>query len=372
MEIDSMKKIYCILLILAISLIEANAQSLSTNSTQVHSPNAASLGRYSDIPVSHHTGVPQIGIPLYTIQEGPISLPISLSYHASGMKVMDLASWVGAGWSLNAGGAISRVVRGAPDEGWNTQSLQYSGHYKDYGFSSYVTNLRESPEGYGGSEMLWNDVHNGLIDAEPDLFTYNFNGYSGKFYFRDDRTPVFLPQNDFKVEVEFNESQGRFISFCVITTDGTRYYFGEGNAHEISNPRLYTSTNYLTSYTPSSWFLTRIVSADGKHSISLTYEEEKYSYLTISIGLRVQGSRTSMDGLRLKNIQFSDGLVNFEIGNLRQDLDGYVGTSQAWLATKPNDDEINGARYLERISISNNNGFCKAFDFQYSYFEDNS
>lgn len=67
-------------------------------------PNAASLGKYGDIPVSHHTGVTNISIPIYTIQEGDINLPISLDYHSSGIKVDEVASWIGLGWSLNVGG----------------------------------------------------------------------------------------------------------------------------------------------------------------------------------------------------------------------------------------------------------------------------
>ena len=57
-----------------------------------------------------------ISIPIYTVQEGPLSLPIGLSYHASGIKVAEMASWVGSGWSLNAGGIISRTVQGIPDD----------------------------------------------------------------------------------------------------------------------------------------------------------------------------------------------------------------------------------------------------------------
>src|ERR1700716_3943068 len=80
------------------------------------SPTAASLGKYGEIPVGKYTGIPEINIPLYEITEGDIKVPISLSYHASGVKVEENASWVGLGWSLNAGGAITRSVRGKPDE----------------------------------------------------------------------------------------------------------------------------------------------------------------------------------------------------------------------------------------------------------------
>jgi hypothetical protein len=79
------------------------------------SPNAASLGQYGDVSVSNNTGVPSISIPLYTVKSVGIELPISLSYHGSGIKVAQEASWVGLGWALNTGGVITRAVRGSDD-----------------------------------------------------------------------------------------------------------------------------------------------------------------------------------------------------------------------------------------------------------------
>ena len=75
-------------------------------------PTSASLGKYGDIPVGFHTGTPNISIPLYQLQGRALSVPISLSYHAGGMKVEEVASWVGSGWSLNAGGVITRTTHG--------------------------------------------------------------------------------------------------------------------------------------------------------------------------------------------------------------------------------------------------------------------
>ncbi len=59
------------------------------------SPNVSAMNKYVDIPVNLYSGVPNVNIPLYTIQEGPISVPIALNYHASGVKLGETASWVG-------------------------------------------------------------------------------------------------------------------------------------------------------------------------------------------------------------------------------------------------------------------------------------
>jgi len=80
------------------------------------SPNAASIAKYGEVPVGYFTGVPNIGIPIYTVSSGELSLPLSLSYHAGGHKVETTASWTGLGWSLGSIPSISRTVRGIPDE----------------------------------------------------------------------------------------------------------------------------------------------------------------------------------------------------------------------------------------------------------------
>ena len=62
-------------------------------------PEVANLSNFSDISVSPFTGQPNIEIPIYTIQEGALSIPISLSYRGGGVKLYELPGIIGKGWS---------------------------------------------------------------------------------------------------------------------------------------------------------------------------------------------------------------------------------------------------------------------------------
>ena|SRR5450432_1323150 len=92
-------------------------QDIQTPKIVPPSPDAAALGKYGQIPVDKSTGIPDISVPLYEIKTPRFSLPISLSYHASGIKLDEISSWTGCGWVLNAGGVISRSIVGFPDDG---------------------------------------------------------------------------------------------------------------------------------------------------------------------------------------------------------------------------------------------------------------
>ena len=205
------------------------------------SPNAAALGKYGDIPVNNHTGVPSISVPIYTVEEGSLKLPITINYHASGHRVSEIASWVGLGWSLSAGGMISRSVIGGPDEGitkgtiiGGTSPYVNRGWYKNYGILPELITCGDRPlsiEGpqmgtnpaWGGCKALYVEAGKGFIDTEPDLFTFNFSGYSGKFFFDASRKIHMIPEAD--VFIEPINSPGLFYAWKIIAPDGNKYFF---------------------------------------------------------------------------------------------------------------------------------------------------
>ena len=51
------------------------------------SPQAASLGEYGEVPVSHFTGTPQVSVPLFEVEAGDYKYPEGLSYHLSSVNL---------------------------------------------------------------------------------------------------------------------------------------------------------------------------------------------------------------------------------------------------------------------------------------------
>ena len=256
------------------TLLEAQPVNSHVKDVVMPAPNAAALGKYGDYSVGNFTGVPDIGIPIHTVEEGSLSLPIRVNYHASGIKVAETASWVGAGWSLNAGGIISRTIQGIADE------ESGKGYYE---MGTYLQTQLTQATSAAAVAQIYENIANGLLDGEPDMFSFNVVGYSGKFYIDANHTAHFIPKQDLKLEVDAN-LQG----FTITTPEGTRYIFGrlsDGNGGWI-----YAQEKSLTSGQPSSqissWYLMKIESADKKYSISLNYADEAYSYINSASGKR--------------------------------------------------------------------------------------
>jgi hypothetical protein len=109
------------IILLCLFVMELKAQSGSQTQYFVpqpfpRSPTATALEKYGTYQVNEFTGLPDISIPLYTVEEGGFKVPITLSYHASGIKVTEVASWVGLGWSVSSGGQVTRKTMGLADD----------------------------------------------------------------------------------------------------------------------------------------------------------------------------------------------------------------------------------------------------------------
>ena len=219
------------------------------------SPEAASLGKYAEWPVNLYTGVPNIDIPLYTVKGRTIAVPISISYHASGIRVSEVASSIGLGWALNAGGIISRSVRGVPDDQTNGY-FNFRNRYTNPNDLSSPVNAGE----IGNQNQAW--VADGDQDSEQDMYSISALGKSYKLLFMSDGSIVTNPVSQVKITVNFPAN-----IWTVVLEDGTVLNFGgaDGYLERTDNPRadipLYTS----------SWLLRSVISSLGE-TVDFSYQ----------------------------------------------------------------------------------------------------
>jgi hypothetical protein len=310
--------------IFAIQFVNAQ-EPLNTSRVIPPSPNASSLGKFVEVPVSLYTGIPQIGVPLHEITLGNIKIPVSLSYHAGGIKVNEIASNIGIGWALNAGGVITRSICGKPDE---------SG--QGY-LSTTVPSGNTCFSGTHAYEFCSNNTISRTNDVEPDVFYYNFNGNSGKFVLDKQAIPHTIPYNKLKIEPS---SVGLFGGWKITTEDGTQYIF-EKTATSVGtmNANANADPPYIFA-----WYLTEIRLPNSSKKVSFSYTLSQYSYdnpVNETLPEKVQEacgapgqcpnlppmhkwlySTNYVDEAVISKITFPEGTIDFMEGNYRYDLKG--------------------------------------------------
>jgi len=271
-------------------IICALQAQIPQNPTSALSPNAANLGLYGDIPVSLYTGTPEISIPLYELQIYDFTLPISLNYHAAGVQVDQRPSWVGMGWSLFAGGVITRKQNGNYIDEYNNTKFYDYGTKVGYYFNHNALNITN----WNNRNYLRSKAQENIQkDYAPDEFTFNFAGYVGKFYL--DHNGNWVVQSNKPLKVEFNgqfpnvplqvNSKGSspyFGGFTITTENGIKYVFGNTpNAVDFSidffgQSEFFHSRGHSNKgWIATAWYLTRITLPNNE-TINFNYERKEY------------------------------------------------------------------------------------------------
>jgi len=290
------------------------------------SPNAASLGKYGDIPVGYYTGTPQISIPLYEVKIGTLTLPITLNYHASGIRVEEEASWVGLGWSLDAGGVITRSIVGLDDRdirGFrNTPSLPdvlpANGYIANFATHEQAMAQIACTPTVNGQSYDYSSVLSNLrgYDLQPDRYFFNFSGQSGQFIITKQNQVLISNQAKLKIDPSLN---------VITTADGTKYEFSQVEKAwaAIGLPEI-----------SASFYLTKITSPGGDE-IFLEYEsaglqhpqpslsESAYRVNSVDAPPDTHVSNESIhEAICLKRIYWRSGQVVFQRDPaVRQDID---------------------------------------------------
>jgi hypothetical protein len=242
------------------------------------------------VTVNPVTGTAIVNIPLYAITNGGASLPMTLSYNASGVRPTDAESSAGMGWNLNAGGAITREVHGLPDDvvqdmlGNEIFGWMYNANASLIGPHVFINDNNTATYTDVATDMAFiNSNFGDYSDTEPDVFHIEAPGLScNLIYDRAISSFRTIPYSDLKISFTVNLASGptrsAITSFKIVNDDGVTYVFSAPQtamqkAKSLSAANYFQTTyhqylNGITYY--SAWDLTSITDAYG-NSIVLTY-----------------------------------------------------------------------------------------------------
>ncbi|WP_456442550.1 hypothetical protein [Psychroserpens sp.] len=315
------------------------------------SPEAASLMKHSQMEVSLYTGTPNISIPFYTIAHKNVNIPIGITYNSGGVKVEDIASWVGLGWNLNAGGLVSRSIKSLPDDA-------VDGHMNTsftlIHFGTRHTHADENNPYSDSKEYHLSAEKATQRDYEPDEFNYSFPGYSGRFFY-DQSLNEFIqtPYSNIIIETKLT-AQNQIEGFVITTPNGIKYHFGKSiynqrkGLEKLNGAKTVTQINGSVFYSDpqvfgspanpyyQSWMLMDIEFPTSSEIISFTYTDEpnvktnvlqKEEFVT-SVNCpddeyRIIFLNKLFSQPKLSQIEFPQGVVKFEKStgtNYRDDL----------------------------------------------------
>jgi YD repeat-containing protein len=348
--------VYGLLCILSFQLTAQNHFTLPQVTPK--SPNAASIERYGTIPVSLSTGAANFSIPLYEIASGEVKVPITLSWNNNGLRIDDIASWVGHGWSLKVGGQVSVEERGTNDFDPNNGIFSHN-HLQD--LSRYFENTMSTNE----KREYFERIIARQEDSEFDIFHYSFPGGTGSFYFNQQQQAITMPKNDNKIYKTPN-------GFRILGIDGTTYYF-ESQEQSIMTPSA--SLEVVTPFVGTSAFHLSTIQTKSGRLIKFVYKNYNFQYtkngLTIShmgnsvpatcphSSIDAYGSYSLQSNLLLDSILFDEGSVKFINSGLpREDIKKI--------------DPQSAVPSLSSIIIRNyRSKVVRQYDFSYGYFSTN-
>jgi YD repeat-containing protein len=305
------------------------------------SPTAGELGKYGNVPVGMFTGAANVSVPLITFKTKDLESPLSLFYGSNGIKVDEVASNVGLGWNLNFGGVITRTVRDKLDD-------NQTGVYPPDNLSNASDAERV---------QFFKAAGQGNADTERDVYSFNFNGNSGKFVYDKNDIPILV--NNQKIKIERIGAYNA--DFLLTTTNGVKYYFTE---QEMTTFRSQGEGHSVISGAVTAWYLSKIEHPNGS-VMNLVYEGMDMDYIASNsqtFTMAYPPVQTSCGGDPYTSIPTLSGIVSLDMtvtGKRVKKIysnnssDGYI--TFAYTASGVNE-EVEGNSKIETITQYNADG----------------
>ena len=358
------------------------------------SPEAFAFAKYGNTSVSHFTGVPNIFVPIGQLTGRDISIPIELTYDASGIKVDQIASEVGLGWNLKIGGMIIRNVKGLPDD-YTAATPAYYPYYSTSNFPGSIPVVMQYNHfvnnNLGNNNFVsriqagnnWDEewpvrflkfteqVENGNIDSQPDTYTLSVNGLSGTIVIDYETSTGYCIDNpEIKVYPNLNTASNgvsQIESWQIIDAQGNIYQFGGNNAKEVTH---YYENNYaeVSRTYASAWKLTRITTGKLKEIVTFNYVPEVWNNDQPII------SYYSLDGFSTSNcssISSSPNLNPFYkiSSHVLQSVSFSSASTSQLIITRESRQDLPGQTAIRQLRFNDEYGTALSFvKFNHSYF----
>lgn len=308
-------------------------------------------------------------------------MPITLNYHGGGIKINDIATWVGLGWHLSAGGGITVSAKGL------------------YDFTKRRIDIRTKEDLQAlNLPETWQlaALANRSFDAEPDVYNYNFCGFSGQFVFDENFNVHFLKNNGgLKIECIRTLIPGQFgghweATFRITDLNGIKYFFEVFETTKRYDfkrgycwvpPTWYGSlwhsdgvNTQLDEIEATNWMLTKIELENQKDSICFNYHTEEVKYQSGLSGVVHATNKESPDRVQ-RDFEWlcSNEVFSYsEVHNFVPVLESVYysrDSSKIIFKTEINRQDIHSADALSEIEIWNSTQRVLVWSFNYdNYF----
>jgi YD repeat-containing protein len=333
-------------------------------------PESSSLIRYVDVPVNSATGITNYSIPVHNIKLKDLTIPITLTYQSSGFKPFEVASNVGLGWELNAGGKIVQNVSGQNDISVSSPNNNYWNlpNDRDFILPKPVIDIYNGTNPYNLDSInapntdyfKFSQIDQYNLDTNPDIFYYSIPNKSSKFFFGPNFETKQMPFGKEKIIYTANK-------FEIIDIDGVRYIYDivGRNLNFTTNtcpsiPTLNSNSNN-DSFT---YYLSRIITTNNE-TVDFIYNDVKYNLVNDKDYTRYYHSlyggaekittfNSEINSKVLSKIKVNqDYEIEFLYANYRKDIKGV--------------DQGTAPKTLDFVKIKYQN-VIETFKFEYGYY----
>lgn len=258
--------------------------------------------------VNPQNGAATFGIPVFNWSDDKsrLNAVVALSYNSgNGLRVNDVASNIGQGWSLIAGGYISRLQAGEPDDQKPRNTTDLTKYPAGYLYDNLDAADGCPPD--MGKYPIYPEMnkmykpHNSMsADRELDRFAFSINGRSGLFVLGKDNGDIGIALGDEKLKIWYTRDESisntrtTIDAFFIQDENGLIYKFTQLEkakiqtvknsdknhtvplrAQKMEGGKVYYETNFddvtVNPWIVTGWHLTEIEDALTHRVVTITY-----------------------------------------------------------------------------------------------------